>query len=110
MWKESGKFQPHNTTTVNHYIDEISYEAGLKVQIHSQDEPPFIHELGFGISPGRQTLVSTQEQRVTFLPPPWGKCNPEKPGNPHDFFNKYSISACRISCETKMVVKQCKCR
>ena len=40
--------------------DEITFEAGLKVQIHSQDEPPFIHELGFGISPGRQTLVSTQ--------------------------------------------------
>ena len=40
------------------FSDEISYEAGLKVQIHSQDEPPFIHELGFGISPGRQTLVS----------------------------------------------------
>ena len=41
-------------------LDEITFEAGLKVQIHSQDEPPFIHELGFGISPGRQTLVSTQ--------------------------------------------------
>ena len=44
--------------TVILFLDEISYEAGLKVQIHSQDEPPFIHELGFGISPGRQTLVS----------------------------------------------------
>lgn len=95
MWKES---------------DEISYEAGLKIQIHSQDEPPFIHELGFGISPGRQTLVSTQEQRVTFLPPPWGNCNPEKPPNPHDFFPKYSISSCRIACETKQVVKECGCR
>ena len=29
-----------------------------------KDEPPFIHELGFGVAPGRQTLVSTQEQRV----------------------------------------------
>jgi len=44
--------------------DEISVEAGFKVQIHVQDEPPFIHELGFGISPGFQTLVATQEQRV----------------------------------------------
>ena len=66
--------------------------------------------LGFGISPGRQTLVSTQEQRVTFLPPPWGNCNPEKPPNPHDFFPKYSISSCRIACETKQVVKECGCR
>ena len=47
-------------------LDELSSEAGFKVQIHSQAEPPFIHELGFGISPAFQTLVSTQEQRVSF--------------------------------------------
>ena len=46
------------------FLDEISLEAGFKVQIHTQAEPAFIHELGFGISPGFQTLVATQEQRV----------------------------------------------
>ena len=46
------------------FADEISVEAGFKVQIHAQAEPPFIHELGFGISPGFQRLVATQEQRV----------------------------------------------
>ena len=120
------RFSKGHVASIIDFLDEISYEAGLKIQIHSQDEPPFIHELGellfqstrrqlviflgFGISPGRQTLVSTQEQRVTFLPPPWGNCNPEKPPNPHDFFPKYSISSCRIACETKQVVKECGCR
>lgn len=120
------RFSKGHVASFIEFLDEISYEAGLKIQIHSQDEPPFIHELGellfqstrrqlviflgFGISPGRQTLVSTQEQRVTFLPPPWGNCNPEKPPNPHDFFPKYSISSCRIACETKQVVKECGCR
>jgi len=47
--------------------DEISVEAGFKVQLHVQSEPPFIHELGFGISPGFQTLVATQEQRASFF-------------------------------------------
>ena len=37
----------------------------MKVQIHSQDEPPYIHQLGFGVSPGFQTFVSCQEQRVS---------------------------------------------
>lgn len=92
------------------FIDEISYEAGFKVQIHSQDEPPFIHELGFGISPGRQTLVSTQEQRVKFLPPPWGKCNTGENKTQHSLFNTYSISACRITCETSFVTRECGCR
>lgn len=45
-------------------IDETSFEAGIKVQIHSQDEPPFIDQLGFGVAPGFQTFVSCQEQRV----------------------------------------------
>lgn len=48
--------------------DEISYEAGVKVQIHSQEEPPFIDQLGFGVAPGFQTFVSCQQQRVSILP------------------------------------------
>ncbi|MED6254198.1 Acid-sensing ion channel 1B, partial [Ataeniobius toweri] len=43
--------------------DETSFEAGIKVQIHSQEEPSFIDQLGFGVSPGFQTFVSCQEQR-----------------------------------------------
>ena len=42
------------------FLDEISYEAGLKIQIHSQDEPPFIHELG------ELLLPSTRWQLVIF--------------------------------------------
>ncbi|KQK82945.1 acid-sensing ion channel 3 [Amazona aestiva] len=45
--------------------DETSYEAGVKVQIHSQEEPPFIDQLGFGVAPGFQTFVSCQQQRVS---------------------------------------------
>lgn len=47
-----------------HCADETSFEAGIRVQIHSQEEPPYIHQLGFGVSPGFQTFVSCQEQRV----------------------------------------------
>ncbi|XP_016392399.1 acid-sensing ion channel 1 [Sinocyclocheilus rhinocerous] len=47
--------------------DETSFEAGIKVQIHTQDEPPFIDQLGFGVAPGFQTFVSCQEQRAVFL-------------------------------------------
>lgn len=47
--------------------DETSFEAGIKVQIHSQEEPSFIDQLGFGVSPGFQTFVSCQEQRVRTL-------------------------------------------
>ncbi|KAM3622461.1 uncharacterized protein V6R79_025446 [Siganus canaliculatus] len=88
--------------------DETSFEAGIKVQIHAQEEPPFIDQLGFGVAPGFQTFVSCQEQRLTYLPPPWGDCK----ATPMDseFFSTYSITACRIDCETRYLVENCNCR
>ncbi|XP_042333142.1 acid-sensing ion channel 3 [Sceloporus undulatus] len=88
--------------------DETSYEAGLKVQIHSQDEPPSIDQLGFGVAPGFQTFVSCQEQRIFYLPPPWGIC---KSGPIESaFFTNYSMAACRIECETRYLAENCNCR
>ncbi|XP_071978455.1 acid-sensing ion channel 4 isoform X2 [Engystomops pustulosus] len=91
--------------------NETSFEAGIRVQIHSQDEPPYIHQLGFGVSPGFQTFVSCQEQRLTYLPQPWGNCRATAPAG--DFlpgYSTYSISACRLQCEKEAVVKSCSCR
>ncbi|XP_026104711.1 acid-sensing ion channel 1B isoform X3 [Carassius auratus] len=88
--------------------DETSFEAGIKVQIHTQDEPPFIDQLGFGVAPGFQTFVSCQEQRLTYLPPPWGDCKASAMDS--DFFSTYSITACRIDCETRYLVENCNCR
>ncbi|XP_051497473.1 acid-sensing ion channel 1 isoform X2 [Apus apus] len=88
--------------------DETSFEAGIKVQIHSQDEPPLIDQLGFGVAPGFQTFVSCQEQRLIYLPPPWGDCK-AGPGD-SEFYDTYSITACRIDCETRYLVENCNCR
>ncbi|XP_030054084.1 acid-sensing ion channel 1 isoform X1 [Microcaecilia unicolor] len=88
--------------------DETSFEAGIKVQIHSQDEPPFIDQLGFGVAPGFQTFVSCQEQRLIYLPPPWGDCKSTPIDS--DFFDTYSITACRIDCETRYLVENCNCK
>ncbi|MED6293957.1 Acid-sensing ion channel 1B, partial [Characodon lateralis] len=88
--------------------DETSFEAGIKVQIHTQEEPPFIDQLGFGVAPGFQTFVSCQEQRLTYLPPPWGDC--KSTAMDSDFFSTYSITACRIDCETRYLMENCNCR
>ncbi|XP_053870591.1 acid-sensing ion channel 2-like [Malaclemys terrapin pileata] len=88
--------------------EETTFEAGVKVQIHSQSEPPFVQELGFGVAPGFQTFVATQEQRLTYLPPPWGECRSSDVGL--DFFPVYSITACRIDCETRYIVENCNCK
>ncbi|XP_029452852.1 acid-sensing ion channel 1-like [Rhinatrema bivittatum] len=88
--------------------DETSFEAGIKVQIHSQEEPPFIDQLGFGVAPGFQTFVSCQEQRLTYLPPPWGDCKSTPIDS--DFFDIYSITACRIDCEIRYLAEKCNCK
>ncbi|NWZ28582.1 ASI1C protein, partial [Asarcornis scutulata] len=88
--------------------DETSYEAGVKVQIHSQQEPPFIDQLGFGVAPGFQTFVSCQQQRLVYLPPPWGDCKATPIES--DFFTNYSITACRLDCETRYLAENCNCR
>ncbi|KAL7826159.1 hypothetical protein SRHO_G00338970 [Serrasalmus rhombeus] len=89
--------------------NETTLEAGIRVQIHSQDEPPYIHQLGFGVSPGFQTFVSCQEQRLSYLPQPWGNCRassePVIPG-----YDTYSVSACRLHCESIQVQRECNCR
>ncbi|KFP74701.1 Acid-sensing ion channel 1, partial [Acanthisitta chloris] len=100
--------------------DETSFEAGIKVQIHSQDEPPLIDQLGFGVAPGFQTFVSCQEQRLIYLPPPWGDCKAvagdsefyDTKATPieSDFFTDYSLTACRLDCETRYLAENCNCR
>ncbi|KAM6452026.1 acid-sensing ion channel 3 isoform 1-T3 [Liasis olivaceus] len=88
--------------------DETSYEAGVKVQIHSQNEPPSIDQLGFGVAPGFQTFVSCQEQRLFYLPAPWGDC--QATPTESAFFTNYSTAACRIDCETRYLAENCNCR
>ncbi|XP_020647763.3 acid-sensing ion channel 4 isoform X1 [Pogona vitticeps] len=91
--------------------NETSFEAGIRVQIHSQDEPPYIHQLGFGVSPGFQTFVSCQEQRLTYLPQPWGSCRASVKGEQVlPGYDSYSIAACRLQCEKEAVVRNCQCR
>lgn len=133
MIKTPGTRHSHSRShsrSISH-ADESSFEAGIKVQIHSQDEPPFIDQLGFGVAPGFQTFVSCQEQRVgvvlicalnwslffwlvlfifqlVYLPAPWGSCKSAPPSS--DYFKAYSISACRTDCETRYLVENCNCR
>lgn len=45
--------------------EETPFEVGIRVQIHSQEEPPIIDQLGFGVAPGYQTFVSCQQQQVS---------------------------------------------
>ncbi|XP_028933162.1 acid-sensing ion channel 3 [Ornithorhynchus anatinus] len=105
--------------------EETPFEVGVRVQIHSQEEPPAIDQLGFGAAPGYQTFVSCQQQRLIFLPRPWGDCSSDPlelesepgfpgsadpPGPPGSPGLAYSLPGCRRACEARYVVARCSCR
>ena len=46
--------------------------------------------------------------QLTYLPPPWGEC--ESRALESGFFQVYSVTACRIDCETRYIVENCNCR
>lgn len=46
--------------------------------------------------------------QLIYLPPPWGDCKVTPMES--DFFDSYSITACRIDCETRYLVDNCNCR
>lgn len=53
-------------------------------------------------------LICVSVSQLVFLPPPWGNCKMNSPDS--DFFSAYSLSACRIDCETRYLVENCNCR
>lgn len=52
-------------------------------------------------------LVSSLSQLI-YLPPPWGDC--KAVAGDSEFYDTYSITACRIDCETRYLVENCNCR
>ncbi|KFP91356.1 Acid-sensing ion channel 1, partial [Apaloderma vittatum] len=46
--------------------------------------------------------------QLIYLPPPWGDCKAVVGDS--EFYDTYSITACRIDCETRYLVENCNCR
>jgi len=88
--------------------------AGFKMLLHDPYTVPRIDELGFAVSPGKETLVAVQEVRVKKLPPPYNGSNctdttEETFQNPLKFYEQYSKDSCRLACETDFIYNSCNC-
>lgn len=92
-WKQCGQWRLKQYLVCSHvfcFRDEFHREEGNAFLTHAdQGIPPFSPQL-------------------TYLPPPWGECRSSDYSL--DFFPVYSITACRIDCETRYVVENCNCR
>ncbi|PIK50321.1 putative acid-sensing ion channel 1 [Apostichopus japonicus] len=125
-YNEGEEFNSHNSTTAGAAnglqliidIEEIEYtptndldagamDAGVKIMLHRPTEPPYVKELGFAIAPGLHTFVKMRNEKITSEPDPYTEC--EQFGD-IQYFDHYSLQACRIECETKIVEKYCSCK
>ncbi|XP_038054429.1 acid-sensing ion channel 1A-like [Patiria miniata] len=95
--------------TPSNDLDGAAEDAGIKWMLHHPSEPPYVKELGFGAGPGHHTFVAVRHEEVQSLPYPYTTCM-ENTAGLLDYFDHYSLQACRIECETQIVVERCGCK
>lgn len=73
-----------------------------------QDPIDMYIEGGAGSADLRDFFLDCSLPQLLYLPPPWGDCK----SSPFEstFFTNYSMSACRIDCETRYLAENCNCR
>ncbi|XP_006822315.1 acid-sensing ion channel 1B-like [Saccoglossus kowalevskii] len=89
-------------------LEDSAINVGLKLMIHSRQEPPYVKELGFALGAGSHYFMSLTRKKITRLSQPYGDCEPVV--LPTEHYDHYSMSACRIECETELLLKHCGCR
>ncbi|XP_074653092.1 acid-sensing ion channel 2-like isoform X2 [Tubulanus polymorphus] len=90
------------------HTDRVT-NAGLKILLHSQTEPPLMEELGYGLEPESNYFIAVRKNEITSLPAPYGDCVTDEMTDTK-YFKHYSAAGCRIECQTQLIIDKCKCR
>ena len=101
------------TLVINVLQDEYSaafnQDAGIKIAVHPQDEPPQPDELGIAISPGKNAFISVRKLNLIDRSSK-RKCKDTRDTTSFDFSRDgYSVSACQIDCLMSNIARNCKC-
>ena len=97
------------------YLDwPVRLDAGLKVVIHSQDEPPAPDDIGIALAPGRNMFLGIRQRNVadTSTIGSRGKCHKVSDTTTFNFLRErfqYSSSACRVDCFFTNITEECGC-
>ena len=97
--------------TVNQSDYATSLDAGVKVAIHNQSEPPLPGDKGIGIPTGRSAFISIKEQDIQNNA--GLHCRPNNDISTFHFlggeYHEYSESACLVNCAHTSIAKECEC-
>jgi hypothetical protein len=103
------------------YFPIMSFDTGLTILLHDNDELPVPNENGLRLQPGLSHLITYRKSETTFLPSPYTTCT-SKVGDDlrvlyqTTFINysastavAYSESVCGELCEQAYIFSQCSC-
>lgn len=65
-------------------------------------------DIGVDTGPRDAVFSLAGARQLVYLPPPWGDCKATPIES--DFFTNYSLTACRLDCETRYLAENCNCR
>lgn len=82
-------------------------EAGLKILVHDQIDPPLMDSLGSAIPPGFHAFVGVRRNEYHNLGYPWGECDKSAS---LAYYDSYTLSGCFIECRLEHIVRECQCR
>ena len=94
----------------NQYAATPNLDAGVKIAIHHQSDPPQPYDQGIAIPPGTNSFISIQQLNIADETK--NACNTEDDTGNFNFLQndfKYSSSACTIDCFYTQIANSCSC-
>ena len=103
--------------TVDVYVMQHEYsvshnsDAGIKIAVHPQSDPPRPDKLGIAVPPGKNAFISVRQTNIENKSSR-RKCKDIRDTTPFNFLQgefPYSVSACQINCMRTNIAQNCKC-
>ena len=93
------------------YNAALNQDAGIKISVHPQNEPPQPDELGIAIPPGKNAFISLKQRNILNKNSK-RKCREGSATSSFNFLQgefPYSVSACQSDCLRSNIAKKCGC-
>ena len=93
------------------YNAALNQDAGIKISVHPQNEPPQSDELGIAIPPGKNAFIGLKQRNIIHKDSK-RKCRDASETATFNFLHgafPYSVAACQSDCQRSNIAKKCQC-
>ena len=93
------------------YVSSDNFDAGVKVAVHPQTEPPLPDDIGIGVPPGRNAFIGLRQKDI--LDNTRRNCQGKSDTSSFNFLRNeynYSTSSCLVDCLLTSISDNCGCK